>query len=82
MVVFVVLFSLSSVLTCLGVIKAGFAGDTIPKCIFLNLVGKPKHVRVMAGALEGDNFIGKLPWFAQYFQTPLFNIFIRFRSSS
>lgn len=46
----------------LGVIKAGFAGDTIPKCIFLNLVGKPKHVRVMAGALEGDNFIGKLPY--------------------
>ena len=44
----------------LGVIKAGFAGDTIPKCIFLNLVGRPKHVRVMAGALEGDHFIGVL----------------------
>lgn len=42
----------------LGVIKAGFAGDTIPKCIFLNLVGRPKHIRVMAGALEGDHFIG------------------------
>lgn len=42
-----------------GVIKAGFAGDTIPKCIFLNLVGRPKHVRVMAGGLEGDNFIGR-----------------------
>jgi len=41
-----------------GVIKAGFAGDQIPKCIFSNLVGRPKHVRVMAGALEGDTFIG------------------------
>ena len=44
----------------IGVIKAGFAGDSIPKCIFLNLVGRPKHIRVMAGALEGDFFIGKL----------------------
>ncbi|CAG2165821.1 unnamed protein product [Oppiella nova] len=42
-----------------GVIKAGFAGDQIPKCIFSNLVGRPKHVRVMAGALEGDTFIGR-----------------------
>ncbi|KAH7645183.1 Alpha-centractin [Dermatophagoides farinae] len=42
-----------------GVIKAGFAGDSIPKCIFLNLVGRPKHIRVMAGALEGDFFIGR-----------------------
>ena len=42
-----------------GVIKAGFAGDTIPKCIFLNLVGRPKYIRVMAGGLEGDHFIGR-----------------------
>lgn len=42
-----------------GVIKAGFAGDTVPKCIFLNLIGRPKHIRVMAGALEGDYFIGR-----------------------
>lgn len=41
-----------------GVIKAGFAGDQIPKCRFPNYVGRPKHVRVMAGALEGDIFIG------------------------
>ena len=48
-------------MNCLkGVIKAGFAGDQIPKCIFSNLVGRPKHVRVMAGALEGDTFIGKV----------------------
>uniref|UniRef100_H3AQ74 Actin related protein 1A n=1 Tax=Latimeria chalumnae TaxID=7897 RepID=H3AQ74_LATCH len=41
-----------------GVIKAGFAGDQIPKYCFPNYVGRPKHVRVMAGALEGDIFIG------------------------
>lgn len=42
-----------------GVIKAGFAGDQVPKCIFANMIGKPKHLRVMAGALQLDNFIGK-----------------------
>ncbi|ESO03690.1 hypothetical protein HELRODRAFT_185626 [Helobdella robusta] len=41
-----------------GIIKAGFAGDQMPKCHFPNYVGRPKHVRVMAGALEGDLFIG------------------------
>lgn len=41
-----------------GVIKAGFAGDQIPKYHFPNYVGRPKHIRVMAGALEGDIFIG------------------------
>lgn len=42
-----------------GVIKAGFAGDQTPKCHFPNFVGRPKHVRVMAGAIEGDYFIGR-----------------------
>lgn len=42
-----------------GIIKAGFAGDQIPKCIFPNYMGRPKHVRVMAGALEGDLFVGQ-----------------------
>ena len=42
-----------------GVIKAGFAGDQVPKCIFNNMVGRPKHVRVMACAIEWDTFIGK-----------------------
>lgn len=41
-----------------GVIKAGFAGEQAPKCVFGNFVGRPKHTRVMAGALEGDCFIG------------------------
>ncbi|CAG8502759.1 2801_t:CDS:2 [Ambispora gerdemannii] len=42
-----------------GVIKAGFAGDDVPKCYFQSYVGRPKHVRVMAGAVEGDVFIGR-----------------------
>uniref|UniRef100_A0A1I7XPW3 Actin n=1 Tax=Heterorhabditis bacteriophora TaxID=37862 RepID=A0A1I7XPW3_HETBA len=41
-----------------GVIKAGFAGGQSPKVRFANFVGRPKHTRVMAGALEGDIFIG------------------------
>ncbi|CAK5280535.1 unnamed protein product [Mycena citricolor] len=42
-----------------GTIKAGFAGQDHPKCFFPSFVGRPKHVRMMAGALEGDVFIGK-----------------------
>jgi centractin len=41
-----------------GMIKAGFAGDPSPKCKFYNYSGRPKHTRCMAGALEGDVFIG------------------------
>lgn len=41
-----------------GTIKAGFAGGQVPKSVFSNLVARPKHVRVMAGGLEGDTFIG------------------------
>ncbi|TIA85331.1 hypothetical protein E3P99_04020 [Wallemia hederae] len=57
-----------------GTIKAGFAGEDHPSCFFpvsdlvwLNLlltvvqshVGRPKHARVMAGSLEGEQFIGR-----------------------
>lgn len=41
-----------------GTMKAGFAGDEQAKNIFPSFVGRPKHVRVMAGAAEGDTFIG------------------------
>jgi len=41
-----------------GMIKAGFAGDASPKVKFYNYVGRPKHTRCMAGAVEGDLFIG------------------------
>ncbi|KAI9810430.1 MAG: Actin-like protein [Phylliscum demangeonii] len=42
-----------------GTIRAGFAGDDLPKCYFPSFVGRPKHVRALAGALEGDIFIGQ-----------------------
>jgi centractin len=41
-----------------GTIKAGFAADDLPKCYFSSFVGRPKHLRVLAGSLEGDVFIG------------------------
>lgn len=41
-----------------GTIKAGFAGDERPKCLFNTFVGRPKHTKVMVGAVEGDQFIG------------------------
>lgn len=43
-----------------GTIRAGFAGEDLPKCYFPSFVGRPKHVRAMAGAREGDVFIGPL----------------------
>jgi len=42
-----------------GTIRAGFAGEDNPKCYFPSFVGRPKHLRVLAGALEGDVFIGQ-----------------------
>ncbi|KAK1081752.1 centractin- actin- protein of the dynactin complex, partial [Friedmanniomyces endolithicus] len=41
-----------------GTIRAGYAGEDVPKCIFPSYVGRPKHTRVLAGGLEGDVFIG------------------------
>ncbi|KAE9963814.1 Actin-like protein [Venturia inaequalis] len=41
-----------------GTIRAGFAGEDTPKCFFPSWVGRPKHVRTMAGARDGDVFIG------------------------
>lgn len=41
-----------------GTIRAGFAGADLPTAYFPSYVGRPKHVRVLAGALEGDTFIG------------------------
>ncbi|KAL9620952.1 MAG: hypothetical protein Q9160_004605 [Pyrenula sp. 1 TL-2023] len=42
-----------------GTIRAGFAGEDLPKCYFPSFVGRPKHTRILAGALEGDTFIGR-----------------------
>lgn len=43
-----------------GILKAGFAGDQVPKINFTNFIGRPKHTRVMAGGLETDIFFGSL----------------------
>jgi centractin len=40
-----------------GFMKAGFAGSDKPTCIFPSLVGRPKALRVMAGALEGELWV-------------------------
>ncbi|ORX36794.1 actin family [Kockovaella imperatae] len=42
-----------------GTIKAGFAGQEQPSCYIPSFVGRPKHLRVMAGAIEDNLFIGK-----------------------
>ncbi|PWN23626.1 actin-like protein [Microstroma glucosiphilum] len=42
-----------------GTLKAGFAGSSLPTCYFPSCVGRPKHVRCMAGSVEGDMFIGR-----------------------
>ena len=41
-----------------GTIRAGFAGQDVPNAYFPSYVGRPKHSRVLAGAVEGDVFIG------------------------
>ena len=41
-----------------GTIRAGYAGEDLPKCFFPSFVGRPKHLRVLAGGLESDTFIG------------------------
>eukprot|EP01083_Nonionella_stella_P027617 76081_1 len=41
-----------------GTIKAGFAGGERPDLIFSSHVGRPKHQRAMASAVEGDFFVG------------------------
>ncbi|KAK5108691.1 Actin-like protein [Meristemomyces frigidus] len=42
-----------------GTIRAGYAGEDKPKCIFPSYVGRPKHLRVLAGGLDGETFVGK-----------------------
>lgn len=42
-----------------GMLKSGFAGEDRPKFLEHSMVGRPKYSRVMAGALEGDLFIGE-----------------------
>ncbi|EUD65314.1 beta-centractin [Plasmodium inui San Antonio 1] len=41
-----------------GYVKSGFAGDDVPNLVFPSYVGRPKYKRVMAGAVEGNIFVG------------------------
>ena len=35
-----------------GMCKAGFAGDDAPRAVFPSIVGRPRHISIMAGILE------------------------------
>jgi len=41
-----------------GMVKAGFAGDDAPRCVFPSIVGRPRHVGVMVGMGSKDAYIG------------------------
>ncbi|CAL4250119.1 unnamed protein product [Meganyctiphanes norvegica] len=40
-----------------GVIKAGLAGDDLPRCVFPSIIGYPRYQAVMVGG--GESYIGK-----------------------
>jgi len=41
-----------------GMIKAGRCGQELPEVVFSSCVGRPKHHRVMASALEAETLMG------------------------
>nr|BAN39822.1 actin [Entamoeba histolytica] len=41
-----------------GMCKAGFAGDDAPRAVFPSIVGRPRHVSVMAGMGQKDAYVG------------------------
>ncbi|XP_055388487.1 uncharacterized protein LOC129617126 [Condylostylus longicornis] len=41
-----------------GMVKAGFAGDDAPRCVFPSIVGRPKHQNIMVGVDQKDCFVG------------------------
>lgn len=41
-----------------GMMKAGFAGDDAPRCVFPTIVGRPKHQGVMVGMGQKDAYVG------------------------
>eukprot|EP01024_Parvocaulis_polyphysoides_P067690 TRINITY_DN811_c0_g1_i2.p2 TRINITY_DN811_c0_g1~~TRINITY_DN811_c0_g1_i2.p2 ORF type:complete len:410 (-),score=55.91 TRINITY_DN811_c0_g1_i2:244-1374(-) len=42
-----------------GVVKAGFAGDDAPRCVFPSIVGRPRHTGVMVGMGQKENYVGE-----------------------
>merc|ERR1712136_77628 len=41
-----------------GMVKCGFAGDDAPRAVFPSVVGRPRHVSVMVGMGNKDNYVG------------------------
>jgi len=41
-----------------GMVKAGFAGDDAPRCVFPSIVGRPRHQGVMVGMGQKDAYVG------------------------
>jgi len=41
-----------------GMVKAGFAGDDAPRCVFPSIVGRPKSEAVMVGMGQKDYYVG------------------------
>eukprot|EP01024_Parvocaulis_polyphysoides_P017240 TRINITY_DN17620_c0_g4_i2.p1 TRINITY_DN17620_c0_g4~~TRINITY_DN17620_c0_g4_i2.p1 ORF type:complete len:377 (-),score=65.50 TRINITY_DN17620_c0_g4_i2:108-1238(-) len=42
-----------------GVVKAGFAGDDAPRCVFPSIVGRPRHQGVMVGMGQKEAYVGE-----------------------
>jgi len=41
-----------------GMVKAGFAGDDAPRCVFPSIVGRPRHQGIMVGMGQKDAYVG------------------------
>ena len=41
-----------------GMMKAGFAGDEAPQCVFPAVVGRPKNASAMQGVTQKTEYIG------------------------
>ena len=42
-----------------GMVKAGFAGEEQPRCVFPAIVGRPKNASAMQGVTQKDCYIGE-----------------------
>merc|ERR1719262_262160 len=42
-----------------GMVKAGFAGEETPRCVFPAIVGRPKNASVMQGVTQKECYIGE-----------------------
>ena len=42
-----------------GMVKAGFAGEEVPRCVFPAIVGRPKYKSAMDGVTQKECYIGE-----------------------